>query len=80
MALPCALPWRVGSCCGGPVVAAPTFIRDLTGVSLDSSTRLAGAKGIEHAVSAGMVHFEGETIEGNAAKELLIRLASQPDG
>lgn len=52
---------------------------DLTGVSLDSSTRLAGAKGIEHAVSAGMVRFEGEKIEGDAAKELLIWLASQPD-
>ncbi len=53
---------------------------DLTGVSLDSNTRLARAKGIEHAVSAGMVRFEGEKFEGDAAKELLIRLASQPDG
>jgi uncharacterized protein YjbI with pentapeptide repeats len=52
---------------------------DLTGASLDSETRLAGANGIEY-VSAGMIRFEGEDIEGDAAKELLIRLASQSDG
>ena len=51
---------------------------DLTGAFLDSETRLAGAKGVE-SVSAGMIRFEGEKVEGEAAKELLIRLASQPD-
>ena len=43
-----------------------------------TDTRLAGAQGLE-GVSTHLVRYEGEEIRGDAAKELLIRLAGQPD-
>lgn len=52
---------------------------DLTGAFLNSETRLAGAKSIDYAVRADMIRWEGEQIEGDAAKELLISLAKRPD-
>lgn len=51
---------------------------DLTGAFLDSNTRLAGAKNIEHGVTATMIRFEGEAIVGDSAMNLLVQLALQP--
>lgn len=52
---------------------------DLSGASLDTNTRLAGAKGVQ-GVIASMIHFEGEAIEGDAAKDLLAKLAGRLAG
>ena len=49
---------------------------NFSGVSISSGTRLAGASGIDH-VRAPILHFEGEKFEGDAAKELLAKLAGQ---
>lgn len=52
---------------------------DLEGISLSADTRLTGARGLE-GVSARLVRFEGEEVVGDAAVELLVKLANQPDG
>lgn len=51
---------------------------DLSGAFLDTQTRLAGAHGVEKYVTASMIHFEGEQVEGDRAMELLVTLARQP--
>ena len=49
---------------------------NLEGASMNSQTRLAGATGIEHTRVASL-RFEGERVEGEAVRELLVRLTRQ---
>lgn len=71
--------FRDASLTGADLRGARFGWADLTGAFLDSETRLAGAQSVAHAVSPDMIRYEGEKIEGAAARELLIQLANQPD-
>lgn len=50
---------------------------NLEGILLSADTRLTGAIGLE-GVSTRLVRFEGEKVAGDAAKDLLVKLAQQP--
>ena len=50
---------------------------NLEGISLSADTRLAGAVGVEE-VNTHLVRFEGEQFTGDAARDLLVKLAQQP--
>jgi uncharacterized protein YjbI with pentapeptide repeats len=65
--------FRNASLIGADLSGAQFGWADLTGAFLDSETRLVGAHAVEH--TATMVRFEGEVIEGDAARELLTKLA-----
>jgi len=61
---------------GADLSLAQLWGANLEGISLSADTRLTGAIGLE-SVNTRRVRFEGETVTGDAAKALLVKLADQ---